>query len=537
MKTITVVMDNNYPPFTFLDANGNLQGILIDQWRLWEQKTGIAVELTGSDWSEALRRMEAGEFDVIDTIFFNESRAKIYDFSKPYITIDVPIFFINEISGITDAESLKGFPVAVKAGDAVIDYLNGKGVENLLEYESYEAIIKAVVKREVIVFAIDKPPADYFLYQYSLQNQFNFTEPLYSGQFHRAVLKGNSDLLAMVENGFAQISKGEYVAIDRKWYGTPAFNDKNLFYVGIISASALTVFLVLILWNHSLRVSVKRKTKVIQESEQKFRQIFETARIGISIANEKGQFLTGNPAIFHILGYTPDEYSRLSIEAISHPDDTEKNVLLNNEMWTGQRDSFTLEKRTIHKDGHYVWGKVTSSIVRDAEGMPLFSIGMFEDITEQKISEKVRDAIFKVSQATISSVTLDELYFLIHKVLSDLMPVENFYIALHDPNDNLLHFPFFRDKYEKNADPIEPGRSLTDYVLRTGRPLLATQAVFERLLESGEVELIGAKPVDWLGVPLKVNEQVIGVMATQSYSPEIHFNEKDAELLAFVSTQ
>ncbi|KAF0111832.1 MAG: multi-sensor hybrid histidine kinase [Chloroflexi bacterium] len=537
LKTITVVMDNNYPPFTFLDANGNLQGILIDQWRLWEQKTGIAVELTGSDWSEALRRMEAGEFDVIDTIFFNESRAKIYDFSKPYITIDVPIFFINEISGITDAESLKGFPVAVKAGDAVIDYLNGKGVENLLEYESYEAIIKAVVKREVIVFAIDKPPADYFLYQYSLQNQFNFTEPLYSGQFHRAVLKGNSDLLAMVENGFAQISKGEYVAIDRKWYGTPAFNDKNLFYVGIISASALTVFLVLILWNHSLRVSVKRKTKVIQESEQKFRQIFETARIGISIANEKGQFLTGNPAIFHILGYTPDEYSRLSIEAISHPDDTEKNVLLNNEMWTGQRDSFTLEKRTIHKDGHYVWGKVTSSIVRDAEGMPLFSIGMFEDITEQKISEKVQDAIFKVSQATISSATLDELYFLIHKVLSDLMPVENFYIALHDPNDNLLHFPFFRDKYEKNADPIEPGRSLTDYVLRTGRPLLATQAVFERLLESGEVELIGAKPVDWLGVPLKVNEQVIGVMATQSYSPEIHFNEKDAELLAFVSTQ
>jgi ABC-type amino acid transport substrate-binding protein len=65
---IKVVMDNNYPPFTFLDANGQPQGILIDRWRLWEQKTGIKAQITTTDWEQALQRMANGEFDVIDTV-------------------------------------------------------------------------------------------------------------------------------------------------------------------------------------------------------------------------------------------------------------------------------------------------------------------------------------------------------------------------------------------------------------------------------------------------------------------------------------
>jgi two-component system cell cycle sensor histidine kinase/response regulator CckA len=77
-EAIKVVMDNNYPPYVFLDGKGNLQGILIDQWRLWEQKTGIRADIYGMDWDEALTRMGAGEFDVIDTIFFNERRAQIF---------------------------------------------------------------------------------------------------------------------------------------------------------------------------------------------------------------------------------------------------------------------------------------------------------------------------------------------------------------------------------------------------------------------------------------------------------------------------
>ena len=77
--SLRVVIDNNYPPYSFLDEEGNLQGILIDRWHLWEKKTGIKVEITGLDWASALREMESGHYDVIDTLFKTAAREKIYD--------------------------------------------------------------------------------------------------------------------------------------------------------------------------------------------------------------------------------------------------------------------------------------------------------------------------------------------------------------------------------------------------------------------------------------------------------------------------
>jgi diguanylate cyclase (GGDEF)-like protein/PAS domain S-box-containing protein len=537
LTTLKVVLDNNYPPFTFLDDNGNLQGILIDRWKLWEKKTGIEVEITGLDWNEALARMQAGEFDVIDTIFLTESRAQIYDFSSPYQEIEVPIYFNNKISGIVDARSLKGFSVAVKSNDAAIDFLRTRGVTNLVEFDSYESIVQSAAKGDVVVFVIDQPPADYFLFLYGVADQFNSTDPLYAGEFHRAVLKGNALTLGIVENGFAQITEAEYKSIDRKWYGTPSIDNTIFSYLGLIGIIILCVLLILLIWNYSLQAQVKRKTRVLAESEQKFRQIFETSALGITTADQSGQFLSCNPAFQKMLGYTIEEFNQLTLKSITHPDDYFKNIELFNKIWKGELNAYSIEKRNLHKDGHYLWGNLTASMVRDPDGKPVFSIGMFEDITERKQSEKVRESIYKISQASISSATLDDLFASIHQTLEELMPVENFYIALYEPTTNLLHFPFFKDLFEISAPPIEPGHGLSDYVMRKGKPLLATCDVFDRLIASGEVELIGAKPVDWLGVPLIVTDQVIGVMATQSYSEDIHFSQKDAQLLEFVSTQ
>lgn len=168
IQSITVVMDNNYPPYSFLDANGQLVGISIDQWKLWEKKTGVSVKIVGMSWSGALTGMQNGQFDVIDTIFYSESRDKLFDFTPSYATINVPIYFSNDISGITDASTVRGFTVAVKTGDAVIDVLQSAGSQNLAYYENYKDIVKAAANHEVTVFAIDEPPADYLLNLYKI---------------------------------------------------------------------------------------------------------------------------------------------------------------------------------------------------------------------------------------------------------------------------------------------------------------------------------------------------------------------------------
>ncbi len=72
--TITVVTDDNFPPYVFRDNEGRLQGIIIDQWRVWEKRTGVTAEIHGMDWNDAVRRMKEGEFDVIDAMFKTPER-------------------------------------------------------------------------------------------------------------------------------------------------------------------------------------------------------------------------------------------------------------------------------------------------------------------------------------------------------------------------------------------------------------------------------------------------------------------------------
>jgi PAS domain S-box-containing protein len=117
------------------------------------------------------------------------------------------------------------------------------------------------------------------------------------------------------------------------------------------------------------------------------------------------------------------------------------------------------------------------------------------------------------------------------------MNARNFYIALYDPQSQLLSFPYFVDEQDPTPIPKPLGRGLTEYVLRSGEPLLATPAVFEDLVQRGEVELIGASSLDWLGVPLKSGTTCIGALVVQSYNENARFGERDREILKFVSQQ
>ncbi|PKN68990.1 MAG: hypothetical protein CVU52_09760, partial [Deltaproteobacteria bacterium HGW-Deltaproteobacteria-10] len=408
-QSIKVVMDNNYPPYVFLDAKGNLQGILIDQWRLWEQKTGVKAEISGMDWGIAQRRMEAGEFDVIDTIFFNEARAKIYDFSKPYARLDVSIFFHKNISGISDADSLQGFAVAVKSGDAAIGYLKGKGIKLLREYPSYEAIVMAAKEQKVMITVIDNPPALYFLYKMGILNQFRYSAPLYTGEFHRAVKKGNTAVLKLVEEGFAKITDGEHQAINRKWFGTETkVNQLHLSFIAAGLGVFFIIVLLLFIWNRTLRKNVQertlrleqevtlniKKTEAIEEAKEKYRSIFENAMEGIYQSTPAGRFLQVNPAMARIYGYdSPDDMvqsvTNIALQIYVNPDD--RKHLMEMLEKNGRIEKYEYQIR--QKNGSTIWVSNNARTVNDNEGRILYYEGLVQDITERKQMEEERRSL------------------------------------------------------------------------------------------------------------------------------------------------
>lgn len=158
-------------------------------------------------------------------------------------------------------------------------------------------------------------------------------------------------------------------------------------------------------------------------------------------------------------------------------------------------------------------------------------------ILRRSMADKVRSATLRISESAHSAQDLTSLYKSIHEIIDDLMPARNFYIALYDPEENLINFVYDVDEFDGPFLPQKPGKGLTEYVLRTGIPLFASPEVFEDLVAREEVVSIGTPSIDWLGVPLIAENKTIGVLAVQSYTEGIRFSNEDMEILTFVSNQ
>jgi PAS domain S-box-containing protein len=160
-----------------------------------------------------------------------------------------------------------------------------------------------------------------------------------------------------------------------------------------------------------------------------------------------------------------------------------------------------------------------------------------DTLEERRRRERAQACVYRISDAARSVRDLPELFRTIHMSIGEVLPARNFYIALFDPADQTLSFPYFVDEHDSPPSTKTLGRGLTEYVLRTRKPLLATPDVFTELVTQGEVELIFTDSVDWLGVPLLVGQEVIGVLVIQTYDGTVRLGPEDRDLLVFVSEQ
>jgi PAS domain S-box-containing protein len=274
--------------------------------------------------------------------------------------------------------------------------------------------------------------------------------------------------------------------------------------------------------------------QALRESEEKYRTVVNSANDGIAIIQDQIiQF--ANPRLAEMGGYTTQEIiGRPFADFLRH-----EEVQGVRDVYAGRLDGQAVpskyELQLHRRNGNFLFIEVNSSLVPYRNKPAVLVI--IRDSTERRRTEKLKDSIFRISGAAISSDSLEELFQSIHHVIADLMPATNFYIALYDESTDLLSFPYFVDDVDQPDKPKKPGRGLTEYVLRTGKPLLASPEVFAKLQETGEVELIGAPSIDWLGVPLNINGRTIGVLVVQTYTEGVRYGEEEKNILKFVSDQ
>jgi diguanylate cyclase (GGDEF)-like protein/PAS domain S-box-containing protein len=157
------------------------------------------------------------------------------------------------------------------------------------------------------------------------------------------------------------------------------------------------------------------------------------------------------------------------------------------------------------------------------------------DLTEVRRAVSLQSALYRIAARASSVGEIGDFYASVHAIIGELLDAKNFFIAIYDAAADLIRFPYFVDESGDTPDPLPPGNTLTAIVLRTGQPLFLTEEVFNAMAARGEAGLVGAPSADWLGVPLKIRGETVGVIAVQSYVPTARYVESEKKILMFVA--
>ncbi len=222
---LVLTVNKNFPPFSFLNVESKPAGVFVDIWRLWAEKTGREIEFRPERWVDTLKCFKSGEADIHGGLFRTGEREKWMAFSRPFYTIDNHLIYLSSLGEITSPGELAGQRVGVHHGTFQEAWLR----EHFPDVEAApmmttRELILAAKKGKIRAFMADAQTIWTHLYQLGLSSEFK-TAPhcLYLKAYHAGVLKADTKLLELVNDGFAAISDSELAEIETRWLRDPKY--------------------------------------------------------------------------------------------------------------------------------------------------------------------------------------------------------------------------------------------------------------------------------------------------------------------------
>lgn len=280
----------------------------------------------------------------------------------------------------------------------------------------------------------------------------------------------------------------------------------------------------------------------LRSSETRFRVLYERSAIGIALIDLGGRVTGTNPTLQTMLGYNADELRGMDFISVTHPDSRPADQNLWSDLVAGRRDRYETERSYVHKAGQAVWVRLLVSLVRAGPGEPEFAICMVEDITQRRhdaevLAHRARElaALYETSLAINAQPNLPTLLNTIVARAAELLDAHMGGLYLLRVDGQTLemvvshHLPGmasgtlvrlgegFVGRVAQSGEPIV----IDDYRQWEGRPRVYDGSPFRRVI----------------GVPLKLGERVIGVLAVTDERQTGRFSADDVRLLELFADQ
>jgi len=261
---ITVAHSASYIPFSYLNSDGEPEGMLIDLWRLFAEKNNVEITFKLVNWSESLEMIRQGEVDIHGGLTVSKNRETYIDFADEILHIRT-LLFLPITSGKSDLADLVDEPVGVIASTFDQDFIQTHfPLINLVAYPNSEAMIDAAVRREIHGFVADYPSGYYRLLLADALDRFHSTSTLYTESIHAAVPQDSGDLREFVNAGLEKLTSAEKRAITDRWLVPPTPKPKWL--LPLLLGGIVTLVLVAVAGHYwTLRRLVRIRTRELSE--------------------------------------------------------------------------------------------------------------------------------------------------------------------------------------------------------------------------------------------------------------------------------
>ncbi len=264
-KAIIVGGNSNYPPYEFIDRDGQPAGFNIDLTRAVAKVMGMNVLIRLGTYEERIKALEAGEIDAMGGFSYSDERARVFDFSPPHTIINLAIFGRNDSLPLKSIEGLRGKKIIVMSGGRMQGMLKEKGLgDNLVFTGTYADGLRLLASGAYDYMFMGSLPGMYLIKEYGLSNIVIVKEVDHQ-RYGFAVRKGNRELLARFSEGLAIVKKtGQYDEIYDKWLGVLEPRGvpwtKVIRIGSIVTALFLGILLVAFLWSRTLKKQVAQRT-------------------------------------------------------------------------------------------------------------------------------------------------------------------------------------------------------------------------------------------------------------------------------------
>ncbi|UIP30409.1 transporter substrate-binding domain-containing protein [Photobacterium sp. TLY01] len=289
-QVIVVGADHNYPPYEFINEDGEPDGYNTELTLAIAELMGIHIEIRMGAWDEIRRQFDQGEIDIVQGMIQSSARQARYSFSPPHAIVHQSVFARKGSPFVASLADLAGKSVIVQRSGAMHDYLsNQQPGANLVLVDSHADGLRLLASGQHDYALVANLPGLYTGKALELSNIIPAGKPFGAQHYGYAVQKGHEDLLAQFSEGLAILKNtGRQQAIYDKWLGpleTPGISWKKLgMAAATVSALLLLVLGGIMIWNRALSREVARRTKTQQLQQQQLIQADKMTSLGILVS-------------------------------------------------------------------------------------------------------------------------------------------------------------------------------------------------------------------------------------------------------------